>query len=337
MFRVSPHKTSSLKAKDTILILMNIPDLLQKMYKDKRLSVEQLNSLLDIHGKRLFSVHYELRFFLYAGILLIIAGLGFTIKQYFAQLGDIAIIGTLTLCVCAAFIYCFIIKGNNYSNEEVTSPNLLFDYILFFGCTVYSMDIAYIETQFHVLGDLWNNYLLVSFALFLLLAYRFDNRLVLSLALSTLAAWFGFTLSGQRFSFQEYYRLYAITYSIIVFLGGGFLYLSSIKKHFFDIYLNFAVNFLFIALISGIIDYKLFSLYFLGLLVACTILALYSLRTGQFLYMLYAIIYGYMGISIGFFDLIQHKTSLVFLYFIFTSLAVIIMIFLLSRKFKENE
>ena len=315
---------------------MNIPNLLQKMYEDKRLSREQLNSLLDIHGKRLFSVHHELRFFLYAGILLIIAGLGFTIKQYFAQLGDIAIIGTLTLCACAALIYCFT-KGNNYSTEKVTSPNLLFDYILFFGCTVYSMDIAYIETQFHVLGDLWNNYLLVSAALFLFLAYRFDNRLVLSLALSTLAAWFGFTLSGPRFSFQEYYRLYAITYSIIVFLGGGFLYLLSMKKHFFDIYLNFAINFLFIALISGIIDYKLFSLYFLGLLAACIILVLYSLRTGKFLYMLYAIVYGYIGISIGFFDLIRHETALVFLYFIVSSLVVIIMIFLLSRKFKENE
>jgi hypothetical protein len=315
---------------------MNIPNLLQKMYKDKTLSREQLTSLLDIHWKKLFSAHHELRFFLYAGILLIIAGLGFTIKQYFAQLGDIAIIGTLTLCACAALIYCFI-KGNNYSTEEVTSPNLLFDYILFFSCTVYSMDIAYIETQFHILGDLWNNYLLVSSSLFLFLAYRFDNRLVLSLALSTLAAWFGFTLTGPRFSFQEYYRLYAITYSIIVFLGGGLLYLLSIKKHFFDIYLNFAINFLFIALISGIIDYKLFSLYFLGLLAACIILVLYSLRTGKFLYMLYAIVYGYIGISIGFFDLIRHETALVFLYFIVSSLAVIIMIFLLSRKFKENE
>lgn len=315
---------------------MNILDLLQKMYKDKRLSREQLNSLLDIHWKRLFSVHHELRFFLYAGILLIIAGLGFTIKQYFAQLGDIAIISTLTLCACAAFIYCFI-KGNNYFKEEVTSSNLLFDYILFFGCTVYSMDIAYIETQFHVLGDLWNNYLLVSAALFLFLAYRFDNRLVLSLALSTLAAWFGFTLSGHRFSFQEYYRLYAITYSIIVFLGGGFLYLLSIKKHFFDIYLNFAVHFLCIALISGVAEYKIFSLYFPGLLLACAALAFYSVKVRKFIYMLYAVIYCYIGISIVIVNQIHRETFFIFTYFILTSVIVIGLIFMISRKFKEDE
>jgi len=32
------------------------------------------------------------------------------------------------------------------------------------------MDIAYIETQFHVLGDGWKSYLLVSVALFFFLA-----------------------------------------------------------------------------------------------------------------------------------------------------------------------
>src|SRR5664280_3196653 len=128
-------------------------------------------------------------------------------KQYFTNLGDIAIISSLTLCFAAAFIYCFI-KGAAFPTEEVTSPNIAFDYILFFGCAFFSMDIAYIETQFHLLGDSWQSYLLVSSCLFLFLAYRFDNRLVLSLALSTIAAWFGFTLSGHRFSFAEYYREY---------------------------------------------------------------------------------------------------------------------------------
>ena len=189
------------------------------------------------------------------------------------------------------------------------------------------MDIAYIEMKFHLLGDFWNNYLLVSAALFLFLAYRFDNRLVLSLALSTIAAWFGFTLSGYRFAFEQYYREYAIAYSFIVLLLGGLLYRMEIKKHFFDIYLNFAVHFLGIALISGIVQYKMFSLYFGGLLLACAVLVVYSLRCRKFLYMLYAVIYGYIGISIVLVDQIIHQTVLVLLYFILTSLAVIGLIF----------
>ena len=314
---------------------MNIPSLLQKMHEEKTLSAKQLNYLLDIHKKKLFSVHQELRFSFYAGILLVIAGLGLTIKQYFAQLGDIAIIGSLTAGSLSSFIYCFA-KGNSYSHKEVASPNIAFDYILFFGCTLYSMDIAYSETQFHVLGNLWNNYLLASFVLFLFLAYRYDNRVVLSLALSTLAAWFGFTVTESRFSFQEYHRLYAIAYSCLTLLIGIFLYRLAVKKHFFDIYLNFATHFLFVALLSGVIHYKLFSLYFLCFLAACVILVLYSLRTKRFLYMLYAIIYGYIGISIVGLDIIRRNTFLVLTYFIVTSLAVIVLIFSLSRKFKEN-
>lgn len=314
---------------------MNIQKLLQKMFYEKKLSANQLRALQDIHSKKLFSVHRELRFFLYIGILLIITGAGLTIKQYFANIGDIAIISALTLCFMAAFVYCFI-KGNTFSTDEVASPNIAFDYILFFGCAFFSMDIAYIETQFHPLGDSWQNYLLISSGLFMLLAYRFDNRLVLSLALSTLATWFGFTLSEYHLAFEKYYREYAIMYGITVLLLGGLLYRLDIKKHFFDIYLNFAVHFLCIALLSGVVQYKIFSLYFPTLVLACTALVFYSVKVRKFLYMLYAVIYGFIGISIVIMDHI-HGTFFFFTYFIITSLVVIGLIFMISRKFKENE
>jgi len=170
-----------------------------------------------------------------------------------------------------------------------------------------------------------------------LLAYRFDNRLVLSLALSTLAAWFGFTLSEYSIAFKKYYREYAIAYGIFVLLLGGLLYRLQIKKHFFDIYLNFAVHFLCIALIAGVAEYKIFSLYFPALVLACAALVFYSIRVRKFLYMLYAVIYGYIGISIVIMDQIHRETFLVFSYFILTSLLVIGLIFMISRKFKEIE
>ena len=306
------------------------------MFDDKQLSAAQLGALRDIHSGTIFSVYRELRLFLYIGILLIIMGAGLTIKQYFANLGDIAIISSLTLCFAAAFFYCFI-KASPFATDEVASPNIAFDYVLFFGCSFFAMDIAYIETQFHLLGDSWKSYLLISSALFLLLAYRFDNRLVLSMALSTLAAWFGFTLSEYRLSFAKYYREYAIIYGIVVLLLGYFLHRLNIKKHFFDIYLNFAIHFLCIALISGIFEYKIFSLYFPALLLVCAALAFYSLKVHKFLYMLYAVVYGYIGISIVMVDNIFSKTFFMFVYFIVTSLLVIGAVFIISRKFREDE
>ncbi len=315
---------------------MNVTNLLRKLVKEQKLGSGQGEFLTALHDRKIFSVHRELRFFLYIGILLVVAGAGLTVKQYFAHLGDLAVISGLTLCCTAAFIYCFL-KGYAFAKDEVASPNIAFDYILFFGCTFFAMDIAYIETQFHVLGDGWKNYLLISVALFFFLSYRFDNRLVLSLALSSLAAWFGFTLSAHRlFSFSEYYRLYAMVYALMVMGVGLLAWWLAVKKHFFDIYLNFAIHFLCIALLAGVTEYKILSLYFPALLMTCAALAFYSARVRKFIYMLYAVIYGYIGISIVMVDWLHRETFLTFAYFIITSLIVIGFIFKMSRRFKED-
>ncbi len=313
---------------------MNIAVLLKEMHQEGMLSSEQLGILTELHLKKHFSIHRELRAAIYIGVLLITAGVGLTIKQYFVQLGDIAIIGSLTLGALAAFLYCFL-KGKPYSNDLVESTNILFDYVLFFGCTFYATDIAYIETQFHVLGDLWHNYLLVSAALFFFLAYRFDNRLVLSMALSTLAAWFGFQLSVRFPSLHHYYRESAIAYSIVTFLLGYSLHRLGKKKHFLDIYLNFTIHFLLLALLSGVIEYKIASWHFPAMVTAIVAIVAYSLRTQRFIYMLYAILYGYLCLGVVVFDFIN-DTAGRFLYAIISSIAVICLILILSRKFKDS-
>jgi len=312
---------------------VNIIVLLKKMHEMGTLSSGQLSVLTDVHLNKRYSVHWELRTAIYIGVLLVATGMALTIRQYFAQLGDIAIIGSLTTGVLAAFTYCFL-KGKPYSNEAVESPGIMFDYVLLFGCTCYATDIGYIETQFSVLGNLWIHYLLVSTGLFFFLAYRFDNRLVLSMALSTLAAWFGFQLSEVFISFHKYYRESAITYGFVSLALGITLYRLVVKKHFFDIYLNFAIHFLMVALLSGLIEYKLASWYFPAMTISTIALVIYSLRSRRFLYMLYAILYSFAGMSALAFDFIKGTAGL-YLYGIFSSLAVILLIFILSRRYKE--
>ena len=317
--------------------IMTIVELLKRLRFENRIGAKQADLLSDLQEGRVYSLHRELRAFLYIGVLLVIAGVGLTVRQYFAHLGDLAIILALTGGSVAALVYCFV-KGTAFAKEQVVSPNIAFDFILFFGCAFYSLDIAYIETHFSVLGEAWKHYLLISAVLFFFLAYRFDNRLVLSMALSTLAAWFGFTLSAQRqFAFEEYYRLYAILYGLVV-LGIGMLTRRlAIKKHFFDMYLNFSAHFLCVALISGIGDHKLWSPYFPALMAACVALAFYAAGSRRFLYMLYSLIYGYIGVSIVVVDRIHLDTVWVLIYFVSTSLLMIGLIFVLSRQFKEEK
>ena len=313
---------------------MNTKTLLNDMQHAGALSPGQFTLLDELHRNRRYSFHGELRTAVYLGVLLVAAGVALTVREYFARLGDIAIIGSLTTGCLAAFSYCFL-KGGPYSHEAVESPNILFDYVLLFGCTCFATAIGYVETQFDVLGRLWIHYLLLSASLFFFLAYRFDNRLVLSMALSTLAAWFGFQLSDAFEAFHRYYRESAIANSAVSFGLGIALYSAGIKRHFLHVYLNFAVHFLLAALVAGVFEHRFSSWHLPALALAAAAVAVYSVRSRRFLYMLYAILYGFAGANALALRYI-HSTGMMFLYGIGTSLAVILLIFTLSRRYREG-
>ena len=295
-------------------------------------------ALLEITSGKVLSLFFELRALLYLGVVAILAGAGWIVRDYFSQLGHILIIGSLSLAAIAAIAYCFI-RSKPYLNGEVAPPSLAFDYVLYLGCALYSLNIAYIETQLHLFGSSWPAHLLLSSIGFFLLAYRFDNQLVLSLALSTLAAYFGFKLAGWQISFQVYYRLYAILYGITVLTIGIILRAKAIKRHFFDIFANFAAHFLFLASISGIIEFGAISPYFFLLILLCSISITYCFYVRNFLYLFYAVLYGYIGVTVVFIKNTPSPNAL-FLYFIFSSLLVggfAYLIYLLSRADGEEK
>ena len=319
---------------------MGALQLLRQMHAEGTLSSAQLDVLSVIHKKERFSLHYELRGLIYAGVLLIILGAGLTIKTYLAAIGHLAIITALSLGATTAIGYCFY-RGEPFGRDEVPSPNIGFDYVLFLGCSLYSLNVAYIETQFHLLGDGWDSYLIVSAILFFYLAYRFDNRLVLSFALGTLAAWFGFKLNWAGFSFWDYHRLYAIVFGLLSLTAGLCLWRANIKKHFLDTYLNFALHFLFIALVSGVFAHGFLSLYCAGLVVLTAAVIFYALQRRKFLYFLYAVLYGYVALSYLVIDTLVNMqgpsfpTGWILTYFIISSLAVVWLIMKTPRRFKE--
>ncbi len=59
------------------------------------------------------------------------------------------------------------------------------------GCSSFAADLAYVESQFRWLGPNWAYHLLAVSILYFLAAYRFDSRAVLTLALTSFAAWRG--------------------------------------------------------------------------------------------------------------------------------------------------
>lgn len=281
-----------------------------------------------------FSVFLELNVLLYAGVLAFVAGLGWTVSTWSAQLGDVLILTILSAMLAACFWYCFS-RAPVWSSAESPSAGLVFDSVLYLGSLTWTVELAYIENRFHLTSGQWDNYLLATAVLFFLLAYRFDNRLVLSLALSSLAGWFGLTISRWPSHSDATYRQDAILYSLFVVLAGAVLRRRELKPHFFGTYLNIAANVLFWALLPGVFNPRGYALWFVGLLAACCASLAWGLPRREFSFVAYAAVYGYVGVSS---ILVRNMSgaSSVLSYFVFTGVAMLVMLIVIARRFGRD-
>src|SRR4026207_1678061 len=260
------------------------------------LSPEQHTLLAGLSRGEPFFLFFELNILLYAGVLAFVAGLGCTISTWSRQLGDVLVLAILSAILAACFWYCFS-RAPAWSPAETPSPSLVFDYVLYLGSLTWSLELAYVENRFHVLSGQSDLYLLATAGLFFFLAYRFDNRFVLSLALSSLAGWFGLTISHWPSHQDVAYRQYAILYSLIVAAAGAILQRRGLKPHFFGTYLNIAANVMFWALLSGVFNRQGYVVWSLALVAVCGASLAWGLARRQFSFVAYAAVYGYVGVS----------------------------------------
>src|SRR5215469_2245981 len=201
------------------------------------ISSEQHAYLAGLSRHEPFSIFFELNVLLYAGVLAFVAGLGWTVTTWSKQLGDVLILAALSVILATCFWYCFS-RATAWSRAETPAPTAIFDYVLYLGSLVWCVELAYVENRFHLLSGQWDLYLLATALLFFFLAYRFDNRFVLSLALSSLAGWFGLTISRWPSHQDATYRQCALLYCVVIVAGALLLQRRGLKPHFFNTYLN---------------------------------------------------------------------------------------------------
>ena len=282
------------------------------------ISPEQHTLLSGLSRGEPFSLFLELNLLLYAGVLLFVGGLGWTVSTWSQQFGDVLVLVLLSALFGASLWYCF----------SRTTPNLIFDYVLYFGCLIWTVELAYIENRFSMLSGQWDLYLLATAGLFFFLAYRFDNRFVLTLALTSLAGYFGLNLAHWHAD----YRQYAVLYSLVVGGVGILLERQGWKPHFIDTYLNIAANVMFWAMLTGVFERQNYAVWFVGLLATCGASLAWGLRRRQGLFVAYAAVYGYIGInSILLHNL--HDFVAIVAYFLVTGVAMLVLLVWISRRF----
>jgi hypothetical protein len=294
--------------------------------------------LLRLARGELLSIHPELRFLYYFGVLLTTTGVGLLVKENYQQIGPVAIAIGIGIGALVSFAWA-VRKAPAFSWGEVPSPSLGYDYALLLGVLLAASDLAFIEVQFTPLGAHWPWHLLITSLVMMWVAVRYDSRTIFSLALSTFAAWRGLSISLIEKPLwhvtDESIRWNAVCCGLLFVLLGQFLQRTKRKPHFESPAVHLGWLLILGALVSGSWRYGLNAAVYIAVLaVVGAGLAWHSFRKQQF--SLFA--FGILAVCIALNDLIVQSHLDFILKSLLVSLAAVGLIAVLwkaHRKMKE--
>ena len=296
--------------------------------------------LLRVARGELLSVHWELRALLYLGVLLVTGGVGLLVKENLDRIGPVAIAVLIGLAAAAPLVWVFRVAPP-FSWREVPSPNLAFDYMLLLGVLLAAADLAYVEVKFTPVGTDWSWHLLIVALFAGLAAFRFDSRIVFSLALSTFAAWRG--VSAARFGTDLWFRdggaavrWNAVACGALFALLGFALKRTDRKAHFEPAAVTLGWLLILGGLASGMGERGAWASWALALLVSGGALAAGAFYVRRFPLFAFGVVASYAALSrlaLGSFG----GDQLGCFWFFITPIPVIVALFLAQRRMNRTE
>lgn len=232
-----------------------------KSLLDRNLITEnQYQEIATYRNLNIFSLNAELKFFLYLSVLLFTSGVGVLIYKNIDSIGHIALLSILFIIICVCFYYCFK-NSKGFQKTETTFDHPVLEYLVLAANILTCIFIGYLQFQYKPFGTHYGLATLIPTVASFICAYYFDNRSVLTIAITGLAAYVGLSVSPQDLlNNTNFYEDQTLSYSAIVLsvlLIVWTIYSSRIqlKTHFNIIYLTFALHIISIASISSLIDY----------------------------------------------------------------------------------
>jgi hypothetical protein len=296
------------------------PRYLHELKERGLLSPEQYALLEPVYSSKVVSLFYELRIILYLGVMLFTTGIGILIYKNIGDLGHLALIGILFILTAWCFHYS-LKTAPSYSRNNAESPSPYFDYIVLLGCLLFISVLGYLQFQYELFDNGMGITTLVTSAFFFFAAYRFDHLGVLSLAIAALASFWSISISPQKWYSGNFFsesnlHITAMIFGAVISAGALFLDRKGIKKHFTFTYLNFCSLIFLIGALTGVfMDDHIFLVYLFLLFAGCVLLAFYAHKTKSFLFILYAFVFAYIGVTYLLTDIIINDVpELWFLY-----------------------
>ena len=275
--------------------------LLQKLHQKEFLNDKDLEEIALYQKKGIFSLRSELLLMIYFSVILFTSGIGVIVYNNIDSIGHLAILSANFILMLVCFYFSFK-KAKGYSNDEVLFENPLYDYLVLTGSLLACIFLGYINFQYQIFDESYAYVSLISALLCFFVAYYFDNRIVLSIAITSLAAFIGISITPKSLFQNEVYSDLYLTYSGLV-LGIGLLVWmehtlkTKIKAHFHFVYATFALHLLGVCIMAGLLSdhWLVFIPILIGFVYYFYKFSHRVLATSIFAFML---LYGYFGVNI---------------------------------------
>jgi len=323
-----------------------MPEIYEELHAAGLLSDESFAKVSADREKPLFSVHWELKTFLYSGVLLLTGGLGLLIYENIDTIGHQFVLILIALICAGCFVYCFKTKLP-FSAGQVKSPNTAFDYILLLACTSFLIFVGYLQFEYKVFGLNYGLATLIPMLVLFFTAYYFDHLGILNMAIANLAVWMGVSVTPKQlllnsdFDSETIIFTYLLLGMLLVAAAYATQYLN-FKKHFKFSYLHYGVHVGFIIMLAGYFHYYQSAVSFAWMLgLFCFAFFIYqdAFKHRSFYFILLTVLYSYIAVSSLVVRVLIQTTdlgamSLLSLYFIGSGIGLIFLLINLNRKIK---
>lgn len=322
----------------------NASNLTQQLFDQNCLSAKQLENITEYRSRGLFSLRVELTTFLYISIMMFTTGVGILIYKNIETIGHSILLIIILLVASGCFYFSFK-NSTGFRKNESSFTNPLFDYLVLAANLLFCVFVGYLQFQYQVFGTYYGISTLLPTFVTLFSAYYFDNKSVLSIGITGLAAFFGLSVTPQTLLDSGNYSIDALSYTAILF-GFGLLawtyysFYHNLKTHFALLFNTFALHLIFIACITNMFK----EYWFVSALILVGAGFLFHKKSYQLesvSILVFTVIYSYISLNILIYKIIETTDTLNF-FIIFAYLAPlyfigsIVLFIQLVKKFRTR-
>lgn len=315
-----------------------------RLFEKQLIDKEQMDQIAAYRRLNIFSVHTELKLFLYLSVLLFTSGIGILIYENVDSIGHIAILSLLLIVTVICYYFSFK-NAVGFQKQQTYFENPLFDYLILAAILLSCTFIGYLQFQYGTFGTHYGLATLIPTAIALFCAYYFDNKSVLSIAITGLAAYIGLSVSPQALLNNDFQQTDSLSYSAIA-LGLVLIIWSiystkiDLKKHFNLVFSTFALHLISISCINNLFE-PYWGVFIILLAVCCYYFYTVSYSLKSVSLFVFTILYTYFGLNFLLFkiiDLINIEDLMIPFSFLvpFYFIGSIILFIRLIKKFNKN-